>query len=1631
MINIGTFGTKRTNNTTTRISTGGSAGGIGSLFNPVYLWGQYFDDSGDINGDMEVKGDVDVEGTVTAYEVQADKMTVDKIAADELEVNHFSAETANISDLVATNLKADKAELLNALIEELSATNLVTENLTVTKGAHFFELIIDKIKAAGGSVLFTPADGFKIDKVVKDLANDEITLYFRATDGDKKKANMWKKNDQARCQNFNKAELGVNYDVDSKYFWTLVKNTNNELNNGDPVEVNLGTEEEPDMQKCHYIIISTKAGEFQGLVNPEIGDDIVMLGHCGEDVDRQAAIYIAAYSSIDGELKAPLFVQYAGINDFDLDKHKFTWFSAGLTGKGEVNGRKANTISGDVRIGGQSIEDYIDDKTGNIKSYRFMPYTNTININKNGDIAPSNVTVKIIYNNSGNIQTLDNVPIGMKVDVYGVTEDGTETLVNTIAADNPISIASSSVRTYQYIYFVLKSNTNENIIYDRCQITIVVETSAEVHGGHWEFAYKLGNTKPTKPAERTSIEHLANGWTKDMPTPNSENKYVYMSQCFVSGTGVYGTWSDPLQLNGADGKTGEDGRDIEFVYCRTNTDAQIQAPSSNNKKDWPNYDGNPNIDYEMSNGNVWYDNPQGVEQNLRFEWISMRTVKGDTFSDYSTPAIWSVWGSKGMDGDGYEYIYRALTSSTFSGTHPKDITEAASDSIGQNKSQDEFVPKGWHDEPQEITSEKKYCYVSTRKKHSGTWGDFTNPVLWTQYAVSGEGGYYALMFKNADENNPGTPAASVHLDDLPYNGWAKTPTTPNKGEFTWMSQRYVFNGEYQGYWTYPIRITGDDGENGKDGTDINFIYKRTKTNEAPGAPAYSGSTESDYQTIHDYTGTSNSGWMSSPKGVDDEYKFEWVATRTKIDGAWGRYTVALWSNWGETGMDGDGVQYIFYLSATNSAPDNPAPDDWSTNNTYQNGSKPSNKTGEYIPDGWTDDPGGVSASKPYQYVSMRRGHKGAWGEYSDPKLWSIYASSSSGNDGSNGNDGQNAKIDRLIDNGCYANLTYDHTKNGDNRYKIDFYINVLVFHAEGADVFQVTSSTSPKSGDFSVKWEWDKAANYADKGTLSTPSSTDPWEKSKATINYSTDVTHNNYKSFLKIKLYSKNNALLDILIIPVKMKSEAIFEVIQGEIPSITSTVTGSIQPQIDTISNSVSQIQQTADAISSTVTTMQNDLNDISNNYVSTSTLNQTATNITAEVSDGLSKSGIDVSAHKIVLNSGNTEINGDLNIHSTNVGLSVWNGSKAAQIRNAKLGAINNYSFAGYKHTSKQGTRINKNTGETYTLTTEISLGSITSSQTLEITGGYLNMCSSFENKPYEIVTSGSNRTVKKIKSKAILKNSGNTNRAESSWYTENTPEALTRAYWRGLGLATISYTTQTQETLYLRYEIEITFQGEGISAQYFDYDIDVNYYQTSEGLNYMAPDGCVFSQSEKEYTWIGNCKVGSGRSTNDWAFVVRNKQQNFLISPLGIFRTKGDRYSSDSDYTHLFTQNDNYEKWGDISTTALVYHFSGDINLSTANQDGIRYIDKYGIFICTASSGWKTVTLPDPSTCVGRMIFFKCTGNGAIRIKCSAGTNSKIMDGSGNGRPDENDGHEIGRTSTWYICDGNYWICHFSN
>lgn len=363
-------------------TSGGNSSTTEKLAVARKIWGQSFDGSADVSGDMTNVGSITATGNIQTdadlviMQLDSDGNEVEngelKVSVDDGDANFTNKDryvfdneivspNGTINSVVSQSItnSGNINNSGNITTNTLTSNNITnsdtikTKNLEVTGSAHFFELIIDKVKAAGGAAIFTPADGFDVDIV--ETATNGYKLFWQCDDGNgNQRSNMWKVNDQALCQSFNKAKSGSG--VSNKYYWCLVTAISEE-----PIE--------KDGIFYNWIVISTIT--YDGIVNPEKGDSIAMLGYRGtDDSKRQTAIYISAYTSLDKGLTAPLFAQYRGINDFNLESHRQSYFDA----------TKAKFV-GDFEVSGQSVEDYITEKIkekGDTTFYAFNLAYNTV-----------------------------------------------------------------------------------------------------------------------------------------------------------------------------------------------------------------------------------------------------------------------------------------------------------------------------------------------------------------------------------------------------------------------------------------------------------------------------------------------------------------------------------------------------------------------------------------------------------------------------------------------------------------------------------------------------------------------------------------------------------------------------------------------------------------------------------------------------------------------------------------------------------------------------------------------------------------------------------------------------------------------------------------------------------------------------------------------------------------------------------------------------------------------------------------------------------------------------------------------------------------------------------------------------
>lgn len=183
------------------------------------------------------------------------------------------------------------------------------KDLTVSGSAHFFELVIDKIKAAGGTYIFSAANSFNVDRFA--AGNNVVRLYWLAENGGKGSMNTWEVGDQAISMDFNRAKVGETFSASNKYWWALVTATSGDT----PESVE---EEDGTKHLYHWIEVSTLEKADGCTVEAEVGDAVAQWGSRSADKKRQAAQMIAAYKSPDTGVEAPCWVQYVGINSFTI-----------------------------------------------------------------------------------------------------------------------------------------------------------------------------------------------------------------------------------------------------------------------------------------------------------------------------------------------------------------------------------------------------------------------------------------------------------------------------------------------------------------------------------------------------------------------------------------------------------------------------------------------------------------------------------------------------------------------------------------------------------------------------------------------------------------------------------------------------------------------------------------------------------------------------------------------------------------------------------------------------------------------------------------------------------------------------------------------------------------------------------------------------------------------------------------------------------------------------------------------------------------------------------------------------------------------------------------------------------------
>ena len=238
------------------------------------------------------------------------------------------------------------------------------------------------------------------------------------------------------------------------------------------------------------------------------------------------------------------------------------------------------------------------------------------------------------------------------------------------------------------------------------------------------------------------------GWTKALPEREHEDLYaVWMATCWVDA-GSYGEWSY-TRLTGTNGIDGVDADNLEFIYYQT-TDSIVPTPHLADRT----------AEKPVAIESSWIDHPEGVTEEIPYEFYTFSKKVGGEWTDFVAPMIWSHYGQNGHDGDGVEYIFTVTEPINGEVDYPNNPTPY--DTIHTPQYQKpEWVQDGWYDSPVTDTLIFKpgsYQFVAQRKYRTVTseivnkypeyltyndigekmWLPFSAPSIWSYYSTNSE-----------------------------------------------------------------------------------------------------------------------------------------------------------------------------------------------------------------------------------------------------------------------------------------------------------------------------------------------------------------------------------------------------------------------------------------------------------------------------------------------------------------------------------------------------------------------------------------------------------------------------------------------------------------------------------------------------------------------------------------------------------------------------------------------------------------------------------------------------------------------------------------------------------------------------
>jgi len=265
---------------------------------------------------------------------------------------------------------------------------------------------------------------------------------------------------------------------------------------------------------------------------------------------------------------------------------------------------------------------------------------------------------------------------------------------------------------------------------------------------------------------------------------------------------------------------------------------------------------------------------------------------------------------------------------------------------------------------------------------------------------------------SSEEPAPAAGDATGAANVYPTDKWSKAmPDRPATGEWNlWQCNSIKHGNGTIDTWSNPVRISGDKGTAGEDGSDHEYIYIRKNTYPFNGtlpANITTPDASSKGQTVADDDFVPV-GWSDTAIPADNDNRYVYMSVREKPAGEdqpWGPFgNPTLWSNWGVRGTDGDGVEHVFIRTKNNVPPimdsiqTEYASDEFRP--TITSASQEASLTEQAQT---TDDPKGPDSTYPYEWVATRSKGDAAtdgtrqWTEYTGKNgdytmsLWSRWA----------------------------------------------------------------------------------------------------------------------------------------------------------------------------------------------------------------------------------------------------------------------------------------------------------------------------------------------------------------------------------------------------------------------------------------------------------------------------------------------------------------------------------------------------------------------------------------------------------------------------------------------------------------